>query len=272
MSKFFSFLAGAVEGVIGFFAGGGPAGAWIGFGIGFGLATMIDPIVPDIPQPGEPMGELEIMTNVEGSPLPDLVGTTKMTGNLLYYGNNWRQTLTEDVDSGGASDTGGGGTQVTGYRYFLTWAMGFCLGPVDTLYTVYSNDDVVWAGELGIADATNGEVNIALWKGDRGSLEGYETGHGGWLGGILDAIAAEVAYQEGYIGIMTFYFGTDNQAVNDQLTDLMIEEGVIADSTWAIPYKRQCYAYLHDCCMGSYNRCPTIKIVVRKAPECSFDT
>lgn len=273
MSKLTSFLGGVAGGIIGFVVSGfNPAGAWIGFGIGLGVATLIDPIVPDIPSPGEPMGELEIMTNQEGIPLPDVLGTTKMTGNLLYYGNNWRQTLTEEVDSGGGSGGGGSQTVTTGYRYFLSWAMGFCLGPVDTLYTVWLDNDIVWEGELGISSATKGEVTIALWKGDRDALEGYESGGGAFLGGLLDAMWDQAAYAAGYIGLMTFYFGTSDQEVNDQLTDLMLEEGGLEDETWAIPYRRQCYAYMHDCVIGSYNRCPSIKIIVRKAPECSFDT
>jgi hypothetical protein len=268
MSKFFSLLSGFIGGFIGFIVGG-PMGAWIGFGVGLGIATMIDPMVPDMPQVGDPMGDLEIMSIEEGAPLSDVLGTTKLTGTLLYYGGNRRVEVTEDVNGGG-SGGGGDDEQVTGYIYFLSWAMVFCLGPIDTLYTIWMDDDIVWAGNIGIEDTTNGLVSVALWKGDRSPLEGYEDEDGKFTGGL--PIFFFKNYEQGYLGIAQFYFGTDTQTYNSSLASLMNEEGSITDTTWAVPYRRQCYAYMHDCVIGDFNRCPTVKVVIRKAPECSFDT
>lgn len=294
MSTFFQIIGGIVGAVIGWYVGGGPAGAAYGFAIGAGLASVIDPTVPDVPQPGEPMGELEIMTNTEGSTIPDVLGTTKLTGNLFYYGNNYRTAITEEVDSGGLSFGGGSETVVTGYRYFLSWAMGFCLGPVDTIFTVYFDDEIVWAGSLPRSIATKGMVTLLLAKGDRQDIvdaftgEGYQDIYESIYGTIPDyyndeGIFGTIMQNEGfwfqkllnsgnYVGLMHFYFGTEDQEPNDWLTELMIEEGAIEDETLAVPYRRQCYAYFDDCFIGEYNRCPTPKIVVRKAPECSFDT
>jgi len=275
MSKLTSLALGVVGAVIGFVVSGyNPYGAWIGFSIGMGIGTIIDPMTPDMPSPGEPMGELEVMTNIEGIPFPDVLGTTKMSGNLFYYGGNYRTEITEEVDGGGGSGGGGGDDEaVTGYRYYLSWAMGFCLGPIDTLYTVWADNDIVWSGAIPVSEATNGEVTIALGVGDRGEWPGDSQSSTGEFIGDTGLATGDQAADEGFMGLMTFYFGTEDQTIpNSQLTALMLSDGKIEDSTWALPYRRQVYAYMHNTHIGDYNRCPTIKIVVRKAPECSFDT
>jgi len=281
MGKLTNLVLGAVGGVLGAIVGG-PWGAFVGFSIGYGLGTIIDPFVPDIPSPGEPtMNDLEMMSNQEGLPLPDILGTAKTTGNLLFYGNNRMTEITENVDSGGGASGGGGGGDeevVTGQRYFLSWALAFCLGPVDTLYTVWADDEVVWSGELERTVATKGQVNIILMTGDRDKVSGFEDENGLVSPGEEFFEGRNSMADEGIIGVMTFYFGTADQEPDDLLGNLMQEEGAFdpadgySDLDYHIPYRRQCYAYLHNCYIGSYNRCPTIKVVLRKAPECSFDT
>lgn len=276
MGKFTNLALGVVGGIIGAYAGG-PWGAFVGFSIGYGLGTIIDPMTPDIPSPGEPMSDLEMMSNQEGLPLPDILGTTKTSGNLLWYGMNRRTKIKEKQDGGGGSGGGGGDKVVVGYRYFLSWSLCFCLGPVDTLYTVYADDDVVWSGELNLEDATNGELSIILMAGDREKVLGYEDSSGlvSPTQELFDGMNS--ASDAGVMGIMTFYFGTDDQEPNDQMGVIMEREGCFDPAegyTWSdyhLPYRRQCYAYLHNCFIGSYNRCPTIKVVIRKAPDCSFD-
>jgi len=275
MSKITNVVLGVIGAVIGWVvSAGNPYGAWIGFSIGMGLGSIIDPMMPDMPAPGEPMNELEVMTNIEGIPLPDVLGTTKMTGNLLWYSNNHRHEVLQSEQGASTPDAP---DPVTGYKHFLTWAMGFCLGPVDTLYTVYYDDDVVWNGNLSLADAIDGEASIILVLGDRSDLSDFEDHDTGQqddskLSDFEDQIVNSPREETAqYIGIMTFYFGTSNQPINAQLTQEMIDEGAIDDSSWALAYRNQCYAYMHNCYIGRYNRAPSIKIVIRKAPTCSFD-
>jgi hypothetical protein len=228
-------------------------------------------MTPDMPSPGEPMGDLEIMTNIEGIPFPDIVGTSKTTGNLLYYGNNKRKEVTEEVDTGGGSGGGGGSEdQVVGYKYYLSWAMGICLGPIDNLYTIYADDDIVWAGNLPISETTNGEAIIALARNaDRGE---WPTSWENEYGEFNTAYTDDIRDEESFMGLCYFYFGTETQTANTRLGNLMLEEGAIESTTYNIPYRRQCWAYMHNNFIGDFNRCPTLKFVVRKAPECSFDT
>ncbi len=261
-------IGGIIGAVVGWFAGG-PMGAFVGFSIGMGIGGIIDPFTPDSPAPGDPASELDVMTSVEGLPMADVLGTAKMSGNLLTYGNNWRKTITEEVETGIFSSE----EQVVGYQWYLSWAMGFCIGPIDTLYTVYFDEDVVWSGNLALSDATNGEASIILSSGDRNIWADVEDEDSGELIDFENEIilARQIRDQGTYIGVMTFYFGTPTQVVNTNMTEFMVDEGVIDDATWAIPYRNQCYGYMHNCVIGTYNRCPSIKVVVRKAPNCSFD-
>jgi len=84
-------IFGAVAGgIVGFFIGGpiGSAAAFKGalagglMGSAFGM--MIDPLTPDIKNPA--IQAMEIMSNEIGSPIEDLLGTSKITGHLLCYG------------------------------------------------------------------------------------------------------------------------------------------------------------------------------------------
>lgn len=260
-------LGGIVGGVIGFFIGGW-AGAAVGFSIGMGIGSIVDPTTPDIYQPGEPMKEIEVMTNKEGLPMPDVLGTTKLSGNLLWYGNNHRIETTEEVDTGKKSEE----DVVTGYRYYLSWVMGICLGPVDTLYTIYMDEDVVWAGELERPEPF-GMATLFLSKDYGEQISGT-----GDTAGEVDTTTADQILRDSYnnpdsvvIGYCYFYFGSDYQEANNTLGSEMLAAGTIADLNYNIPYRGQCYCYFYNCYIGPYNRAPTMKFVIKKAPDCSFD-
>jgi hypothetical protein len=263
-------VGGIIGGVIGYIAGG-PWGAFYGFTLGMGLGGMIDPLVPDRPTPGEPMKDVEIMTNQEGMPLPDVLGTTKLTGNLLWYGNNRMMNITEEVGSGGIF--GGSEDVVTGYRYYLSWAMGICLGPVDTLYTIYKDDKVVWAGELN--RPAQGWATLLLIEDYSIQLAATDsTGYG-----INEYYVEQItlnAYRSDdsaniLQGMCFFYFGTMDQPAHGTLGTQMLQAGSIPDLNYNIPYRGQCYAYFYDNMINTYNRCPTMKFVIKKTPDCSFD-
>lgn len=181
-------LLGAVAGgVIGFFIGGGPAGVLYGASIGFALGMAIDPMTPDMPSPGTPDPMGQVMSGEIGEPIPDLAGTAKITGHLLCYGKE-RSEAVYSTSSGGG---GKGGPpepqpQVTGYRYFMSWALGVVAGPVTTLYAIYKNEDVVWEGELN-CPVSGGQETVVL---------------------------------EG-MGSATFYFGTTDHSANSKVGEII---------------------------------------------------
>jgi hypothetical protein len=176
-------IGAVVGGVVGFMVGG-PTGAWYGASIGFGIGLMVDPIQPDLPNIS-PKVENITMTSTIGDPLPDVLGTTQIAGHLLAYGLERVEAIEQEVGGkGGDSET-----QIIGYNYYMTWAVGICQGPVDILYAVYSNETVVWSGEL-VCPVEGGEETI--------ELEG--------------------------LGNCIFYFGTQDQIPNDKMAELIGDE------------------------------------------------
>ena len=227
---------GIVGGVVGAVAGfiyGGPYGAWVGFTLGFGLGSMIDPIKPDVPTPGQPnIGELVVNTAQEGLVVPDVLGTTKLNGNIVWFDNDRTTEITEQQETPGGKGGGGSSSQtvVTGYQYYLTWAMVLCIGPVDKLYTIYANDDVVWSGDLS---RPGGGVSTLTLAG---------------------------------MGSVTFYWGTDDHTANSTIA------GFLDDTTLNVPYRNQCWMLFNDNTIGDHNRAPTIKVVLGKFPTFGFNS
>lgn len=146
-----SFVGGALGGlgggIVGFFVGG-PAGAvvggTVGFGFGVGVGTALDMPRADVPMPATM--EITVPDCSEGSPIPDLLGTGKLVGIFVWYGNNYNIANTSEVSGG----KGGGGSQevVTGYTYYLSMALFVCKGNIDAIYAIFRDQDMVWDGNL----------------------------------------------------------------------------------------------------------------------------
>lgn len=62
-------------------------------------------------------------------------------------------------------------------------------------------------------------------------------------------------------GTVHFYFGTATQETDSVLTE------IIGDATLTPAYRGMCYAVFDDYCIGNYNRCPSVKFVLRKVPD-----
>ena len=156
---FFNFFIGVFAGIVTFLITRNPYWSLLAFSLVSGIASYINPIQPDIDSPGQPqIGELRLSTAQEGMIIPDALGTVKSTGNIFYYfgDNNIEQVESTPGGKGGGSDA----SFVTGYKFYLSWLVGICLGPVDTLYSVYAGDTLVWSGEQ--ARPAEGYVNLTL--------------------------------------------------------------------------------------------------------------
>ncbi|MBW2598548.1 MAG: hypothetical protein JRC60_00245 [Deltaproteobacteria bacterium] len=158
-----SIIGGVVGGVIGFVVScGNPMGAAIGAGIGFGLGMVIDPITPDVTNSaGIPNPEKTVMQSTTGSPIPDLAGAAKITGHLLCFGKEKNVAQYSDPPGGGKGGGSDPEPQLTGYKYYMSWALGICMGPVDVLCAIFKNDEIVWEGALS-CPASGGEETIAI--------------------------------------------------------------------------------------------------------------
>jgi len=245
---FSSLISGIFGGIIGFFVGGGPVGAAKGFAIGFGMSVAMNALAPDMPSPGQPQtAELAFPTTQEGANIPDILGTTKLSGNIFQYFGNRYVEVKEDSGGGGCGGGGGGGDVVTGYKYYLSWSMGICLGPVDTLYAIYAGDILVWSGELN--------------RPDSGGLETFVVGISGDKAGTMFEIPASEE-DSPLVGTVYFYFGTTDQAINTTM------QGEISNTP---AYRGLCYAFFDDCYIGDYNRLPPVKFIIGKFPQLTFN-
>ncbi len=167
-------IGAVLGGAIGFFIGG-PAGIFYGAAIGMSVGMMIDPLKPESANTQDPV-KFEVTSNEIGKTIPDALGTVKLTGLFMFYGNEHADAQYQSAGGKGS----GSSQQLTGYKYYMSFAEGLCKGPVDTLYTIYrDNDVVVWHGVLN-RPATGGHATLSI--ADYGSID--------------------------------FYFGTDDQAAN----------------------------------------------------------
>ena len=163
-------ILGAIVGFI--ISGFNPVGAIYGAIIGYTLGGIVDPVKPDVKQPGAPVPQgLQIMTNVIGNPIFDVLGTAKITGQMLFFGKEFNLAIWYRPSKGVRA--------ISGYKYYASWALGICMGPVDCLYTVFRDQDPIWEGELTRPES-GGEATIQIEGG----------------------------------GTMVFYFGTDDQVPN----------------------------------------------------------
>ena len=203
-------IGGVVGAVIGFFIGG-PIGAVWGAAIGAGIGMGVEAMTADVPSPGEPeLGELSVNMAKEGALIPDILGSPKLNANILWSYGNRVEEVTEKQEGKG----GGGAEVVTGYKYFLTWIVGVCVGPVDTLYTIYKNDEVVWHGSLS-CPVSGGKEKITL--DGMGSADFYfgtnDHAQNSYIGSRLDDPTLNVPYRNlCWMLLKDCYIGDYNRA------------------------------------------------------------
>jgi hypothetical protein len=106
--------------------------------------SIFAPAPPKVPAPA--IEAFDMPTCSEGIIMGDLMGVDRIPGNIFWHGRSRVEKVEEEQEGG----KGGGGSQdiVTGYKYYLSWAVGLVLGPVDELVTVWAGEDSLWAGRL----------------------------------------------------------------------------------------------------------------------------
>ena len=219
---------GAILGAVVGFLIGGWYGAIYGAILGYNIGGYIDPVKPDVKQPGAPaQQQLQVMTNQIGLPIYDVLGTAKVTGQLMFYGSEYSDAVYYRIAKGKYG--------ISGWRYFASWALGICMGPVDALYTVFRDQDPIWSGELTRPES-GGEATI--------QIEG--------------------------VGTMVFYFGTDDQMPNTNAGTLragnIYTGDPLFDPTLNTGHRHLCWAFFDNCFMNEYNRMPSMSFIVKKIP------
>ena len=93
------------------------------------------------------LGALNIQQSSQGVPVPIVFGTTRISHNLLWYGDFTAHphTTTQSGGKGG----GGGGSSNTSFTYTVSGILGLCEGPVQNFPVIGQ----VWSGKT-LTDAT----------------------------------------------------------------------------------------------------------------------
>jgi hypothetical protein len=133
--------AGALVGAAIFFSGGTALAALQGFALGATAAALV--LGPETPQGDMRPDELKMTNSTEAATIPVIFGTSRLAGNHIGYDRDTFRTVEIEAEGG----KGGGSSQVAGYKYFLSWATGLCMGEVDELVKVQGSpgeENVLW--------------------------------------------------------------------------------------------------------------------------------
>ena len=194
-----STLGGAAQG----FSMGGLWGAVAGAVFGFGLGMVAEATQPGIA--GPEVTQLVAPSATEGIPIADILGTTQICGNFIWYCCPRSKKIKKKA----------GKKKVTvGHKYYLSFAISLYRGSVDVIYCIYEGDALLWEGPLFLADATNGCVIISIE--DRGEIYFYF----GTDDQVHDAFMSEkTGYELDYKGLCyavfhDFMIGTQNRVGN----------------------------------------------------------
>ena len=124
--------------------------------------------------------ELNIANSSSAYAVPVIFGTQRLAGNFLRYDEDTfrSEEIKEEQDDAGGKG-GGSGTDptVTGYKYFLSFEYGLCMGPVDGVWQVLSDP-----GQNELLD--NEDEEIILFDGEE-TLELDATAMGEDQGGTI---------------------------------------------------------------------------------------
>lgn len=221
-----------IGGVVGFLTGG-VGFALVGATIGLGIGSYVDPVTPDVPGVGQPAtGEVELPTATEGLLIPEVLGTQPLYGNIFWYGLERSEEVKEKVGKGGSKKV------TVGYKYYLSWATGLCLGPCDELLSIWTGDDVLWTGPLSRPATVSGSVS------------------------------SEIAIDD--FGTITFNWGTTANKNIDKMVSAINDQFGTSYTNYNL--NNFVWVYFDDCLLGGANRVPAIKFIVRRCPEHDFNS
>lgn len=158
MSSVGQFVGGAAGAVIGFFVGGGPAGAIYGAQIGMTVGGLIDP--PDGPQlEGPRLQDKQIIVSTYGNAIPLIYGAENRCSGNVIWSTGLIETA-EEEDSGGGKG-GGGGASTTTYSYRVSFALAMGAGSMVGVNRIWANSKLIYDATgltLPAVDPVNGQI------------------------------------------------------------------------------------------------------------------
>jgi hypothetical protein len=143
----------------------------------------------------------------ENSPIPYLIGKTRLESpNTLYAGDYRFEEVTEKVKTGLFSSK----KVVVGYKYYLTFDLGLCLGDSNgcTLHEIWMDDKLIWTGTVtNDTPFAVGDLELFGGEGNGGGFQAtcrFFPGNFTQLPGIVGHPAyrgvAHIVFYDAYLG------------------------------------------------------------------------
>ena len=183
-------MATLVLSAVGTVVGGlfGPVGAIVGRAVGAIAGGLIDNAVINALTPGETrlqegprLDSLQVTTSTEGAPIPQLYGTMRIGGQIIWATDLIEEVHTTTDGGGGGKGFGGGGggdsSATTEYLYYANFAVGLCEGPVAEVTRIWADgkpldlSQINWRFYPG--DETQGPDSLIVSKQGSGNAPAY---------------------------------------------------------------------------------------------------
>jgi hypothetical protein len=146
-------------------------------------------------QPGEKrklanISDDQINSNQQSVPVKYLAGRAYVAGDYISPAYNPQAVPIK-------TQTGKGESSTTGYKYFADFALLFCMGgrrPVDALYTIIVDSDIVWSGNVQRGNSTREVITVPdhgtiylYWGNETQGIDSVLLNARGTAGGGVDA-------------------------------------------------------------------------------------
>ena len=112
-------------------------------GVAAMAGSMIDQslFAPSYSREGPRLNDLRLQTSTFGANIPTVYGTVRTDCNVIW-GTNYVEHVTTEKQGGGKGG-GGGEVTTTSYTYSLSFAVGLCQGPIQSLGRVWADGKLI---------------------------------------------------------------------------------------------------------------------------------
>ena len=114
-----------------------------------GAAAMAGSIIdqslfaPSFSREGPRLDDLRLQTSTYGAFIPRIYGTVRAECNVIWGTNYVEHVTTEKQGGGGKGGGGGGEVTTTSYTYSVSFAVGICQGPIQSLGRVWADGKLI---------------------------------------------------------------------------------------------------------------------------------
>ena len=119
---------------------------------------------PSMPDAVPAYNGLRIQTSAYGMVIPVVFGTTRITGNLIWYGDFTAIPHYKETESSGGKGGGGSDEYISDYTYTCTFMMALCEGEIITIGKIWSGKSLIASFETsGFYLYKGSAVQVPFW-------------------------------------------------------------------------------------------------------------